>query len=283
MKQEQLLGRIIVAKDAMFGLVTHIVSPQGKEEYYKIIFSILAIVLIHRVLLIRQIGFSFIIYFPLYIICLSPGLDYAAIRSLLGLNFIVIYLILNRLGVLFFILSMFSHLSMLPSWLFMSKPFNRIVCRYSRWLVGIVIVSGSFIVTRGLYLLPSTATYIDNEGSWLLFFRVLSLLMPVYFLSVTYSRIVCGRLDFTQRLLDLSLFLSFVSLGAIKVGIASNRMHEMACFFILIGVCSFGKKHFRNRWVLFLSGIILVVVIGSSIYRNTQSELWHLLFTLPFH
>ncbi|MCX9546765.1 EpsG family protein, partial [Vibrio cholerae] len=235
MKESEFHSQVLAAKDVMFGIIVWIVQPENRDEYFLVILCTLLIASLHRFFLAYELGLRFFLYFPIYIILLAPGLDFAAIRSLLALSIVTIYLCFNRFRLFFILISVLSHLSIIPIWIFLSDKFQNSTYRYSKWLVGFIILFGSFSIIQFLGYLPQTETYIDLQGSWLQFFRVFSILLPLYFLAVEYDKLN-EDIDLTQKLLNLSLFLSVVALGTIDVAVASNRYYEMACFFALIAI-----------------------------------------------
>lgn len=273
-KADVFLDKILVSKDIMFGIITWIISPQHRDEYFLVILSVVCLSSISKVFISYKLGLSFFVYIVLYTLLMAPGLEYAAIRSLLGLSAIVIYLCIDRFKWFFIVFSVLSHLSFIPMWLLLSDFFQRLVNLYSRWAIGLVIFIGSMVLVRFLDYIPQTETYIDLAGSWLLFFRVALVLICLYFLSVEHLRL-CGNVrNFTQRLLDFSLFISFVSLGAIDVSVASNRFHEMSCYLSLIAIFSIDKKIMVKRNILIYTSALFISICASTIYRNTSSNLW---------
>lgn len=86
-----LVEKVLVAKDVLVGIIVSIISPTSRSEFTIVFFIIGLVNCLYRFYLIKIMGLKFIPYFIIYIIFLSPGLDFAALRALMGLSFLTIY------------------------------------------------------------------------------------------------------------------------------------------------------------------------------------------------
>lgn len=277
---DSFFDKIFLAKDIFFGFSVWLINPESRNYYYLIFFLILGLVLVSRILLIKKLGWGIYPYFLLYIIILSPGLDYAAIRALLGLSFIISYYCLDSKYKILLFLSFLSHVSMLVPVFFSLDIINRAINR-----IGVIFVSVSFflfslVVSRLLYLIPQTETYINQEGSWLLFFRIFGILFfTVIFYFITFENAIE---NFSKKLLRLSIILNSIALGAINVGIAANRVMEMACFFLLAALFSFNIRILNSKSKIIIYIVVLSILLLSFSYRNFRSDLWDVFYSVDF-
>lgn len=271
---DSFLAKVLIAKDILFGFIVWLIDPNNRDEYSSVFLCVLAVGSLYRLFLSQKMGFNIFIYLFIYYFLLAPGLDYSAIRSLMGLSLITIYLCTNRFKLLFFILAFFSHSSMIVTVFIFSSTFEKLVKILGTIKVCFILYVTSLGFIQLLYLLPQTETYISFEGSWLLFFRTFVLLFT---LIILYIELMKNALDpFVLKLIRGSLFLCVISLGCINVSIASARIMEMSAFFSLIALFSMKSDTLKRPSIIFCYLLVLLVIVANFVYRNFRSELWYL-------
>lgn len=273
------LEKIFIAKDVLFGFLVWLINPLYRDDYQIVIFYVLLIRSVHRLYLISKLGFGFYLYALIYFIFLAPGLDFAAIRALMGLSFVTIYLCISRFKILLLLLALLSHASMLIPIFFISRFVETLRVRFGMIPLAIVVILTSMVGVGSLHLLPQTQSYIDNSGSWLLLFRIVFLIVPLLLL---YSDINKNQniSEFSLRTLTLSILLISTALGAIEVSVAASRIMELGVFFSLISLFSMRYSSFISIWTKRTYVAYLIILIISFSYRNILSGLWMNMFDL---
>lgn len=272
-----IIEKILVAKDVLIGIIIWVISPTSRSEFTIIFFIIGLINCLYRFYLIKVLKLKFIPYFIIYVIFLSPGLDFAALRALMGLSFLTIYHCSTKKNKLILLLACLSHISMLIPVIFSLNITKKITCRINIIYLCLLVVVITFLSSGLLKFIPSTESYINIQGSGLLFVRVLALLILLMFFN--YLNLNSNNPEFSNSILLVATLTCAIALGLIQVNIASSRYLEIVNFLLLIYIFSLNLINLKKsvNYCMVISALILIIFNLS--YRNSTSNLWDLLLT----
>lgn len=278
---DTLFEKMTLAKDPLFGLIVHFVNPE-KEIDYKYVFLWIAILgFISKSLVLPELKGHLFLFIVLYVLLLSPGLDFSAIRAMLALSFFAAAIGFkssnkNVLYVIFSILSVLSHISLIAAVLISSNWVLRMLRKYT-WqavLFGVILISQSKEVLGGF---ANTSTYINNSGTIFAFFS------PLFFLAsiIFYRYFIKGDDEAEERVFgritfDISFVLSIVALTLTPiVVVASFRIMEIGQFVFLLTICSTPLKSHLNTLSKYICFVFVLLLYSTPlIFRNLQLDLW---------
>ncbi|QDO76389.1 EpsG family protein [Aeromonas caviae] len=273
--EDGLLSKVLSAKDPFFGFVVWLINPETKSSYYQVFLFLFFIVFVSRLILIKKLRFGFYPYIFIYIVFLSPGLDFAAVRALTGLSFLLIYLSLEKKYSFLLLLSVLSHLSMALPAFYLFKPVDFILKRvgYYRFLLCMFVCL--FVFSGLISFIPQTQHYINEESS---LFSIARGLILFAMLNFFLYRCKNSANQFTLSCVKLSIYLSVVSLGFVSFGLVMYRFFEMSVFVSLIGFFSANYNFYCNKLNLFTLFSFLIFIMICFTYRNIKSDIWYLIY-----
>ncbi|EJD6500952.1 EpsG family protein [Providencia rettgeri] len=275
-----LVEKVLVAKDVLVGIIVSIISPTSRSEFTIVFFIIGLVNCLYRFYLIKIMGLKFIPYFIIYIIFLSPGLDFAALRALMGLSFLTIYHCSIKKNKLILVLACFSHISMLIPVIFSLDITKKILNKINIIYLCLIIIIMTFVSSGLLKFIPSTETYINIQGSGLLFLRVLATLLLLLF--IYHLNLNSNNPEFSNRIIITATLTCAIALGLIQINIAASRYLEIVNFLLLIFVFSLNLMNLKTIVNYGIIIITLISIILNLSYRNSVSDLWNLLLTSDF-
>lgn len=277
MSESNFHEKLLVAKDPLFGLIVHIVSPSNDIEIVYVFFLISIIAFVAKIFFIGNIH-RVITFSILYVLLLSPSLDFAAIRAMLGLMFLIIcikYLAEdNILFALFFgLLSIVSHISMILP-VVLSMPFAERNIRRLLPFSYISLMIMAFLSKPILSLFKNTDVYINNSGTIFAVLPCLITLMSLVVLSNFNNQID----PFTKKIYIVAVSLVVMSIGFVyPTVIASSRYLQVAQILILILICNVRFKLTLKNILIY--GLSVTLYIIPLLYRNIDFSLWNAALT----
>ncbi|MGR2700047.1 EpsG family protein [Vibrio campbellii] len=273
-----LINSMVAAKDPLFGAIVYYIDPANKQQYSYVFIFVAYIVAIHRLVLIRRLGKWFLAYFFVYILLYSPAYDFSAIRSLLGLSFLVLGIFSRRrlYALFFYSLSILSHISMILPVFLISKKIDSLSNKLTlRVVIPSLFLSG-FALSSIIYLFPQTQEYIGMRGSWLLFFRALGNSLSIFIIYQIVKGIVDEDIN---RMLKCSLYISIIAVSCISVSIATTRLMDIANYIILIVVFMLPWRRVLNKQNFVMMIFCFSFLLVNSIYRMYSSNLFYVLYS----
>ncbi|MFQ2708889.1 EpsG family protein [Aeromonas caviae] len=271
---DTLFSKIMLAKDPMFGLIVGITNPTNYEEYWRVFLSIAGLAYLGKLIFLKYLQHC-IVFSIIYVLLLAPGLDFAAIRALLGIVFLLCALSYlsrerHKLYYVFSLLSVMSHISMLLP-VILSLSFINERCNKNRWLLYCFVFFISIFIKPILSLFSNTANYIDVAGSIFAFFppllMLLSLLIVGYFLKLNVQS------EFCYRAYNLSILLSFMSLGfTFQVVVAASRFLQVSQVLFLVVICCVYFKKSPYNIILYFAALLCYAI--PLLYQNYDFDLW---------
>ena len=269
-----IFAKILVAKDPMFGAIVSFVDPIYSSDYVKVFLFISMLAFITKVSFIWELKRS-ITFAVLYALLLSPSLDFAAIRALLGMGFLIVFLNYYSkkqllVSLVFAFLSIASHISMvLPILL----SFSLIKVHYEKhkyMFVSLFFVCTLF--TKPIFsLFKNTSTYIDVGGTLLGYFPIIFLILNL----IIYFELVKGEIntEFNEIVIYVSLILAVFALAMLhNVIVISARYMQISQMLFLVALCSANFRLTKNKMLLWLLSLILFSI--PLIQRNISLQLW---------
>ncbi|MCS3430538.1 EpsG family protein [Klebsiella sp. BIGb0407] len=280
MKGESLIDKIFLAKDPLFGLIVGVINPVYEYDYKYVFLTISILGFIGKLFFLNKIKDHVFYFLIIYIILLSPSLDYAAIRSMVGLSFLGAALAYYNNGrVQFLILStiaMLSHISIIVPFLLSLKIVNKFIIRF-KYLIFVVLtitipVLGKLLLSQ----FSNSQTYLNINGS---IFAIVPPLICVL-TSILYWKVIMRKMDAMQidDFNKITFYISFVILYisfllSPVVVVASFRLMQIGQFLFLLTLCS---TNIKNRSTVTKVFFYLITILYSIpfVFRNIQLDLW---------
>lgn len=272
---DSVFGKIIIAKDPMFGLIVGLIDPTHVEEYWRVFLSIACLAFLGKLFFINQV-YRCILFSIMYALLLAPGLDFAAIRALLGLIFLLSALSCisckqHKLYYFFSFASVTSHISMLLPVLLSSKIIND-RCNKNRISLCFFVFFISIFSKPVLKIFSNTGGYIEASGTIYAFFSPLLMLLAL--LLISYLIKSNTQTEFCYRTYNTSLLIAFMSLGfTFQVVVASYRFLQISQVLFLIVICSIRFKNNASNIILYSLTILCYAI--PILYQNYSFDLWH--------
>ena len=269
-------NKILVSKDIFLGVVIYFIDPNGLEQYYLIFLSICFISSISKLFLIPYMGRWFFFFVICYWVLLAPGLEFTAIRSLLGLSFLLIYLILKDkffISKILMIFSILSHKSMLIPLIFQLDLVVYLHRKLGFIFYGILVAIPTFIFSMFLHTYYSDILFLGRlSGMRTVFLNGLYVLSPIS-LILFYKN---SNVDFlNNKMLGLAYSLSVFGLFAFPTNIIADRVLEMSSFFMLIALFTIDFKNMKiNVLSILFVYFSFAFLFISALKRNTALGLW---------
>ncbi|MEZ9923956.1 hypothetical protein BCV02_01475 [Vibrio breoganii] len=282
LEQETFTDMLRSGKDPSFSLFVLFANPSNSDHYFMVFLYIILVSTIIKFTFLPKSVLKASTYCILYLFLIAPGLDFAAIRSLLAISFFVWFVSIEDKESFFkktgsylvLIFSVASHTSVFIPVLFSTKYFTK--------FLKILGISGTFIVFMLsvpvvvyviIYLFPEKSHYFSSRASIIsIFFNAFYLLSSLslllysnYFLFDKYI----GRLIKLGYGLVLFGFFSFPSV------ILSGRILEFFAFIQLIVIFNLKINHKKYKrfvpLVWFSSLFFLTVPLVRKAY---MMDLW---------
>ncbi|MDH5929502.1 EpsG family protein [Vibrio lentus] len=262
--KDNLIDMLLAAKDYSFGFFVYLVNPQEYTNYFLVFFYIILISTVVKFSIIPKNPVNATVFVLFYIFLLAPGLDFAAIRSLLGISFFVWYIRfgeqkkltgkISKIAILLFSFS--SHKSLFIPFLFSTKIFTKTLRLFGYFgfacvfmvsvPIVVIITMKMFPEYRDYYFGPATSTLSILYNS----FYVLSSLLLVFFsryfifddigkrlLTVSYGLVLFGFFSFPStilsgRILEFFAFIQLVLLFNVRIDIENYKKFVPLVWFL---------------------------------------------------
>jgi len=251
---------VIAARDPFIGFLAYGFSLINDNEVF-MFKSLIFVAVFIKLLFSFYFKYKSSLFLGLYALLLAPGLEFAAIRTSIGLGFIAfVFIYYNNiiLRYLYISLGIASHASLLS--LGMIFFFEKLIKK--SLLINYIIISVStyFSINIILYLLPDrVSNYIDSAstlGNYIFPFLILILLIIMYRIKKTI---------FTKYVYQIALFLHAIVIGITPINATiTTRMLEIDFFIILIFLIS-SAYSFKTiyLWISLLLFILIVLTFNS--------------------
>lgn len=273
--QDDIFNKLSVAKDPIVGIIVYFVD---RFICYKVEYVFLFIAFLGT--FVKILGFSSIkehlfTFTFCYILLLSPGLDYSAIRAMLALSFFGLALHYKSiekftLYVFFLMLSIISHISFLVIAILSFDQIQKIIVKH-KFLIIFSVVFFGFNAKYILGLFPNTITYINDTGT------VYSILPSLLMLCAVYLYKIKLLVKQSQSFNNICFNIAFVTLIlsiviAPLVVVASFRFLQISQYVFLLSLCSTKTDGNKNK-ALLLSLVVIIYAIPI-LFRNYSLGLW---------
>lgn len=270
---EDYLIRLLATKDPVFLLVADLVGFLGLGE--RVVISLIVIFSVAlKIVATSVFGCWRTVFMSAYIIFISPGFEFAAIRAGLGLSFIMLVWRLSRVRWLALVAAIASHASMIVAgvgYLLLKWAFKwRVIVAFL--LLTIVPFVIDFIGGIDRFVL-----YLDNKGT------LAATFLPLLTIAV-YCIFLWGGVGEVRGFSGVSGFCFFLAIFlAVPSVTVSFRILEMGwLFFLMALVYGFSVRRGERLVVLIMSLVLFFVVLAvSNFLRDTwvilmDSSVWAL-------
>lgn len=277
MTENTLQEQLLIAKDPIFGLIVHTISPNNDQEIVNVFLVIASIAFFAKLFFIKKIH-RVITFTILYILFLSPSLDFAAIRALLGLMFLLICMKYiseeNKwMALLFGLFSIFSHISMLLP-IILSLSISEKIIKTTSPFSFICLMIIAFLSKPVLSLFKNTDAYINNSGTIFALAPCILTLFSVLLLSMFND----NEDPFNKKLCIVALSLVAMSIGFVyPTVIAASRYLQVAQLLILFLICNVRFQLTLINILIYSVSIVLYII--PLLYRNIDLSLWDAVLT----
>lgn len=271
---DDIAEKFFFAKDAAFLFLSSLASYFSENAELAFLFVCLSAVTT-KYFAVKRIAPQYLLAFlVMYAIFLSPGLEFAAMRSGLAIGFLMLALAYNErlfLFIVFSLLTVASHMTLMPVVLLAYRPMNELLTRHKIVYLAIAVLTFSFAASL-IAMFPHGADYKDNQGNLLAYALPMATLIISKLVFYRFKRAAIGqRLDTALQFLTISKPVIY-GLIAIAFGIsgtivtASTRYLEVAWCFLLLSALILHRKH-----LLSLVGLLALIAFLSylNIYRFT--------------
>lgn len=274
LSSEDMTVKLFFAKDVAFLLVISVANyftTNPKLAFFLICLTSVAT----KYFAVKKMAPQYLLGFlVMYAIFLSPGLEFAAMRSGLAIGFLMLALVYSErlfIFIVFSLLTVASHITLLPVVLLAYRPVNELLARYKMLYVAIAVLISS-TATVLIDLFPHGTDYLENQGT------LFAYALPIIVFIV--SQLVFFRFDKVSRIqLNASVF-QFLKISksviygliAISFGIsgvvvtASTRYLEVAWCLLLFSALILHRKSYLNLFGLL---IFICFLFYLNIYRYT--------------
>ncbi|MFS1981826.1 EpsG family protein [Vibrio lentus] len=268
-------GSVSVAKDPIIGFILYFLRPFIDTDFVIVFLFIALLGAVGKYLTLDKFE-RFSLFFLLYILLLSPSLDFAAIRAMIALSFFGASLKFKvdnkkKLYFLFSLLSVLSHISLIVGVVLASDYVQKIILKYRYQFVILVLVVG----LQGKSILSSfsnTSTYINDSGS-------LFAIIPVFLFFITlvvYKKEFYKPLnDFNSVAFDVSFVVAIIALVLSPlVVVASFRFLQISQYVFLLALCSTNLSRTNNDNKRLIWFFMVFLYSLPLLYRNLDLKLW---------
>lgn len=275
---DDFLEKFFFAKDAVFLLLSILASYFSEDAELAFLLICLTSIAAKYFAVKRIAPRYLLVFLVMYAVFLSPGLEFAAMRGGLAIGFFMLAMAYSeRLFpfVVFSLLTVASHMTLLPAVLLAYRPVSELLARHKIVYVAIAVATLS-VAASLIALFPHGADYEDNQGT------ILSYALPMVTLIISqlvfyrFKRVGSGqRLDPVLQFLTISKPVIY-GLIAIAFGIsgtivtASTRYLEIAWCLLLLSALILHRKSLPGFF-----GLLALIAFLSylNIYRFTWLEI----------
>jgi hypothetical protein len=263
------------AKDLFFLVIVSISNYFSDDA--KVAFLVICVTsLLLKFFAIRRIAAEHaLIILILYAIFLSPGLEFAAMRSGLAVGFLFLALALREKKYLFIVLLTFSatsHISFLPVIPLALRQINNFLSK-NKWGYLILTLLVFMLSEALLYLFPHGVDYSNNHGTLSSFFQpmatlVIALLIFYRLDNISKLNVRNQSFQYLQVIRPLTYGLIAIAFGINSMVVtAATRYLEISwCLLLLASIVMF-KKSYLNM----LGGVLLMALLS---YENISRMTW---------
>lgn len=272
---EGIAEKFFFAKDVTFLLLSTLGSYFREDA--KLVFLLLCLISVAaKYFAVKKIAPRYLLGFlVMYAVFLSPGLEFSAMRGGLAIGFLMLALAYNKKlfpFIVFSLLTVASHMTLLPAVVLAYRPVNELLARYKIGYVAISVFT-LLIAASLIALFPHGADYKENQGTLFAYALPIATLIISQLVFYRFERVAS-----IQRMYPVFQFLTIskpviYGLIAIAFGIsgvvvtASTRYLEVAwCLLLLPALILHRKSYF--------SFVGLLVLIGFLSYMNIERFTW---------
>ncbi|MFM5321145.1 EpsG family protein [Aeromonas caviae] len=270
---ESVWDKIILAKDPLFGFIVYLINPTS-NEFNSVFMAVAIIACLTKYFYLSKIKRP-ILFFLLYLPLFSPSLDFAAIRAMMGIMFLLAALACkdNRSinGFLFFgVLAFLSHVSMFIPLMFSMSFFSKKFSSH-KIIVCLIVLILSFFLKPVISLFSNTVSYIESGGTYLAFFPIILVILSLLCIGIYIDS--KAESDFNATCYRISFLVILLSLGtASDVVIVSARLMQLSQVLLLINICNSLAAVTRTNCYFYMLSLIFFLI--PLIYRNITMSLW---------
>lgn len=276
-----LLDAALFAKDPLFGVFTYIFSFFSSDAAF-----ILSVMIFFAVLTKMFFAFSMpgrsSLFLGVYAIFLAPGLEFAAVRTALGLGLFLLaiqFWSTRKYKIIFLVLAGLSHVSV---WVSVAAAyFQRKVAKKINFpvLLGVIIVSFLAAESVQLWAPIRSEDYLGNLGTSN---AVIVSLFCLFLLMISFSKRALVSSQANYNFSNVALYNISVVLTAIAVGAASPQV-TLSARILEISWCIalvlffrvwWFKRKFPQFWIGLLVFLVFLCVV------NISRETWAAFFWL---
>lgn len=276
---DDMVVKLFYAKDVAFLLLSGVASYFSEDPKLAFLLICLISVAAKYFAIMRIAPLYLLSYLVLYALFLSPGLEFAAMRGGLAIGFLMLTLAYSeRLFpfIVFSLLTVASHMSLLPVILLVYRPVNELLARYKIGYVAIAIFTFAFAALL-IALFPHGADYEENQGTLFAYVLPMTTLIISQLVFYRFDRVASIQPN-TSTFQFLTIAKSVIySLIAIAFGIssvvvtASTRYLEVAWCLLLLSALILYRKSYP-------SFVGLLVLISFLSYLNIYRFTWLAIF-----
>lgn len=275
---EDIAGKVFSAKDVVFLLVNDLASYLSEDARLVVLlvclFSVAA-----RYFAVKKITPQLLLLFLIaYAVILAPGLEFAAMRGGLAIGFLMLALAGNNRFfpfVLFSLLTIASHMALLPVVLLAYRPLSEWLARHKLGYVVIAVIALLTIASL-IALFPHGIDYEDNQGPLLTYALPLVTLSAAIFVF-HQSEIATGaqQRDSALQFVEISkpviygLIAIEFDISGLIVTAGTRYLNIARCLRLLSALILCGK------YVASLIGFLMLFVFLSylNVFRLTWTEI----------
>lgn len=275
LSSEDMAVAFFYAKDVTFLLLSSLASYFTEDAKLAFLFVCLLSVAA-KYFAVREIAPRYLLVFlVVYAIFLSPGLEFAAMRGGLAIGFIMLALAYReRLFpfIVFSLVAVASHMTLLPAVLLAYRPVNVLLARYRIGYVAIAVLT-ALIGAQLIVLLPQGINYAENQGTLLAYALPMTTLIISQLVFYRFERVASAqRADTVLQFITIAKPVIY-GLIAIAFGIssmvvsASTRYLEVAWCLLLLPALILYRRSLPN-----FVGLLAFICLLS--YLNIQRFTW---------
>jgi hypothetical protein len=260
-----------LAKDPGFALVTYVAS-WFSDTYFSVFFPMAVLGFIPKAIVAFMLPKYKTLFVALYALFLAPGLEFAAIRSAVGIGFLGLAILSTfavRYRVALFLTAGAFHVSMFAGVLLLFRRFWRFASN-NFWFAPLIAI---LIALAGVGLIKELfeSRGMDPGTIYAPFFPVITLVALFFFSRQRF--VFANTLESDRYRASIAAATFFASLAmamAIPVAVAAGRLLEVSQFFGLFSIVMAASRNRLNALaVISVSMMVLIIV-----FINISRILW---------
>ncbi|MEI6146650.1 MAG: EpsG family protein [Methylococcales bacterium] len=224
------------------------------------------------------------LFIALYALFLAPGLEFAAIRSAVGLGFLALSITSTaalRYKISLFLIAIFFHFSVILGGIFLFNPIKKLF--FNNLFIGFLITVLAYLLWSNMAIYMNEWRKLDDldKGTNLVFILPLCALVFQYTFSrqqfVFYNE---NKLNQYKSVISTAILFNLIAVTlSTSVAVISTRCLEISLFFNLMGIIiSFSSKKKLNNLSIISAYTFFLFLAVINIYRGT----WLIMFTDVF-